>query len=121
MSKRFYAMGFVLTCFSSLSFGHAATTHRIQQFQNSKVNVWKTIVYPSTKKTLAMHRHEYDRVVVALTDGTLKVKNDKGKIHYLHFKKNQAYYLKKDVPNELHSDQNLSKHAISVMVIELKY
>ena len=121
MNKKYYVIGLFFMCLSSLSFGEAAATHRVQQFQNSKVTVWKTIIYPTKQQTIAMHRHDYDRVVVALTDGTLKVKNDKGKVHYLHLKKDQAYYLKKDVPNELHSDQNVSGHRISVMVIELKY
>jgi hypothetical protein len=41
-----------------------------------------------------MHRHDRDRVVVALTDGILKVKNDKRKVHYLHLiKKDQASTL----------------------------
>lgn len=120
INKKHNALGLFFMCLSSLSFGKAVITHRVQQFQNSKVTVWKTIIYPTKQQAISMHRHDRDRVVVALTDGILKVKNDKGKVHYLHLKKDQAYYLKKDVSNELHSDQNVSGHLIRVMVIELK-
>lgn len=113
-------IGIALTCFSSISWAHFATTKRIPQLDNSKVSVWKTIIYPSKQQILSMHRHERDRVVVALTDGTLKIKNDKGKIHYFRFKKDHSYYLSKDVRHERHSDQNVSGHPIKVIVVELK-
>ena len=67
-----------------------------------------------------MHRHEFDRVLVALTSGTLKVTNQEGQSHDLKLQKNHAYYLEKDPPGELHKDVNISQHPITVMVIELK-
>jgi hypothetical protein len=98
----------------------AQATERIEQFNNNKVRVWETVIYPSAKQKLAMHRHDHDRVVVALSDGLFKITNDKGKIHYLKVEKNKAYYLTKDPVNELHNDENMSDHIIKVMVIELK-
>jgi beta-alanine degradation protein BauB len=98
----------------------APTTGRAMQFSNDKVSVWETVIYPNAGQVLKMHRHENDRVVVALTDGLLKITNDKGKVHYLKLVKDKAYYLTKDVPNELHSDQNMSAHLVKVLVIELK-
>lgn len=95
-------------------------TKRIPEFSNASVNVWKSIIYPSAKQVLAMHRHDFDRVLVALTDGTLKVTNNRGKIHYLRLKKDTAYFLKKDIPNEMHTDENITSHPIKVMVIELR-
>lgn len=108
--------------FFLMSTAHAdfPTTKRIAQFSNTKVSVWETIIYPSANQALKMHRHEYDRVVVALSDGLLKITNDKGKVHYLKLEKNKAYYLAKDVPNETHNDQNMSPYPIKVLVIELK-
>jgi hypothetical protein len=97
-----------------------ATTKRIEQFANQQVKVWKTVIYPRSNQSLTMHRHEYNRVLVALTNGLLKITNDKGKVHYLRLKKDKAYYLKKDTPNELHKDENLTQFPIKVMVIELK-
>lgn len=67
-----------------------------------------------------MHRHDHDRVIVALTDGVLKVTNNKGQTHLLTLEKNTAYYLSKDPINELHKDENMSQHPITVMVIEFK-
>ena len=67
-----------------------------------------------------MHRHDYDRVLVALSNGTLKITNNKGDVHYLKLKKNKAYYLPKDPMDELHQDENITQHPITVMVIELK-
>lgn len=113
-------IGLALTCVTATSWAHSATTKRIPQFENAKVAVWETIIYPSKQQSLSMHRHDRDRVVVALTDGTLKVKNNKGNIHYLRLKKDHSYFLTKDVPHELHSDQNASGHPIKVIVVELK-
>lgn len=98
----------------------AATTHRVMQFSNDKVVVWKTVIYPHASQTLKMHRHEHDRVLVALTDGILKITNDQGRVHYLKLEKDKAYYLSKDAPNELHTDENISSRPVIVMVIELK-
>jgi hypothetical protein len=98
---------------------HSSTSNRQMEFSNETVTVWKTEVYPSNKNQLSMHRHDHDRVVVALTDGKLKIKDNKGKIHYFTLVKHKAYYLTKDKPNELHTDENVTKHQIVVMVIEL--
>lgn len=95
-------------------------TVRVEQLANNEVTVWKTVIYPNQQHRLTMHRHEHNRVVVALTDGVLKVTNDKGEAHYLKLTKDNAYYLPKDKPNELHSDENITNKAIKVMVIELK-
>jgi hypothetical protein len=115
----------ILTVFSffllnNISNATPSTTTRTTQFSNDKVSVWETVIYPSTNQILKMHRHEHDRVVVAFSDGLLKITNDKNKVHYLKLQKNKAYYLTKDVPNELHNDQNMSSHPIKVLVFELK-
>lgn len=97
----------------------SAATHRTPQFSNDRVTAWETVIYPSQHQVLSMHRHEHDRVVVAFNDGILKITNDKDQTHYLSLKKDKAVYLTKDVPNELHSDENMSNHPIKVLVIEL--
>jgi beta-alanine degradation protein BauB len=110
----------LLSFLANMAHAAAPATHRTTLITNGKVNVWKTIIYPSSNQQLTMHSHLYDRVVVAFTDGTLKVVNNKGKIHYLKFEKDKAYYLAKDVVGELHSDENISHHPIKLVVIELK-
>jgi len=102
------------------SYAAVKETVRIPQLSNEKVAVWTTVIYPSKEQILKMHRHENDRVVVALDSGVIKVVNNKGKEHFLKLEKDKAYYLNKDVPGELHTDENMSKHPIRVLVIELK-
>lgn len=109
-----------LSCFVGVHAVQAQATKRIEQFSNNKVAVWETLVYPSAKQKLAMHRHDHDRVVIALTDGLLKITNDKGASHYWKLEKDKAYYLSKDNENELHTDENMTDQVIKVMVVELK-
>lgn len=99
---------------------HAPVTMRTPLFSNTKTNVWKTIIYPTSHQVLSLHRHEFDRVVIALSDGLLKITNDKGNTHYWKLEKNKAYYLTKDPAGELHQDENIGSHPITVIVIELK-
>jgi hypothetical protein len=102
------------------SYADSRITQRIPQFSNDKTNVWKTVIYHTPEKKLTMHRHEHDRVVIALTNGILKITSDKGKVHYFKLVKDEAYFLAKDAPGEMHSDENIGRHPIKVMVVELK-
>ena len=49
----------------------AATSRREPQFENSEVQVWKSIVMPS--QPLALHRHDHGRALISLNGGTLNV------------------------------------------------
>ncbi|MDF1678716.1 MAG: hypothetical protein P1U32_08500 [Legionellaceae bacterium] len=118
--KHYLACSILALLLSATQLANAAATKRIPEFSNAQTNVWKTIIYPTKHQSLKMHRHDYDRVIVALSNGKLKITNDQGKVHYMTLKKHQAYYLSKDSTGELHMDENVSKHAITVMVIELK-
>lgn len=107
--------------FSSLIFLtplSAAMTHREKQCENSDVIVWKTTIEPH--QPLTMHRHDHRRVVVALTDVDLLVKNDRNQSHHLTMKRETARILLPDKPKELHCDINQSNHPMEVMVIEFK-
>ena len=108
-----------LFCAMNVAYADAPATKRIPQFSNDKVTVWETIIYPTAKQSLVMHRHDNDRVLVSFDDGMLKITNDKGVTHYLKLEKNKSYYLTKDVPGEKHMDENISKHPIKVLVIQL--
>ena len=110
---------FVLLSVLSVAQAKKQTSTRLPQFSNQQVTVWKTIVYPSSTQAMTMHRHDHNRVVVALTEGTLKITNDKGAVHYMKFEKDKAYYLTKDIPNERHNDENLTNHPMKFMVVEL--
>jgi hypothetical protein len=113
-------IGLIFATGTSCAQATKGTTHRENQLSNNKVIVWKTVIYPASHKALAMHRHEQDRVLVALSDGLLKITNNYGKIHYLKLEKDKAYYLSKNAPGELHNDINVTNHPVKVMVIEIK-
>lgn len=110
----------ILLCVSFTTLATDDKTTRIPEFSNNEVNVWKTIIYPSKNQILKMHRYEYNRVIVALDTGILKITNNQGKTHHLNLEKDHSYYLTKEVPGELHTDENISSHPIRVLVIELK-
>jgi hypothetical protein len=121
MYKRAIAIATILlTLISMNAYADTAKTTRIPQFSNEEVNIWKTIIYPTKNQALKMHRHEYNRVLIALSNGTLKIINDKGQIHYLNLEKEHAYFLTKNIPGELHADENIGQSPIRVLVIELK-
>jgi hypothetical protein len=116
--KKIFLTLFIAILLSGITI--AQSTTQIPQFSNDRARVWKTIIYPTSNQRLTMHRHDNDRVVVAFCNGVLKITNNKGKIHYLKLDKNKAYYLKKDPLDELHQDENITNHPMSVMVIELR-
>jgi len=93
-------------------------THRVLQFENEFVKVWKTIILPH--QPLKMHRHDFPRVVVGLKGGTLTKIEETGEISDLVFETGNAYWLEEDPLGELHGDINESDEPIEVMVIELK-
>lgn len=109
-----------LFCLSlSLAYADSHTIRR-SKINNEEVKVWETVVFPGKANILKMHRHEHNRVIIALDDGILKITNDKGKKEYLHLKKNTPYFLAKNAANELHMDENQGAHPIRILVIELK-
>jgi beta-alanine degradation protein BauB len=112
-------LGVVCFLITETSMANNQQSTRVPLLSNNEVKVWKTIIYPNKNQMLSMHRHEHNRVVVALDSGKLKIKNNKGKVHYLKLEQDKAYYLTKDIPGELHTDENVSGHPIKVVVIEL--
>ena len=93
------------------------STVRTPQFENESVRVWKTSIAPG--QPLTMHRHEAGRVIVALTDGTLRVVKESGDSRTVTWEKGKAYWLPADPPGEKHGDLNEGKEPIEVMVVEL--
>ena len=75
-------------------------TRRIPQFENDDVEVWKSIILPN--QPLRLHRHENGRALIALTDGSLKVINEKNEqVDTYEWKAGNAYWLDKDPPGVL--------------------
>lgn len=104
-----------VSCFANPT----SQTYRIPQIANKKVTVWETIIYPNQKQKLPRHRHNNDRVVVALTNGVLKVTTDKGETHWLKLVKNHSYFLSADPQSVLHTDENIGKKPVKVIVVGL--
>lgn len=94
-------------------------THRVFQFENEFVKVWKTVILPH--EPLKFHRHDHPRVVVALKGGTLKKIEESGEISDLLFETGKAYWLSEDPENTFHGDINQSNEPIEVMVIEMRH
>jgi beta-alanine degradation protein BauB len=95
-----------------------STTVRTPQLENESVRVWKTSIAPG--QPLTLHRHENGRVIVALTDGTLRIVKESGDSKTVTWEKGKAYWLAADPPGEKHGDLNEGKDPIEVMVVELK-
>ena len=94
-------------------------SRREPQFENAQVTVWKSIVMP--KQPLTLHRHEHGRVLVALTDGQLKVVDSSGKtLDTYNLKAGKALWLGVDPPGQMHADVNPGTKPVEVIVVQLK-
>jgi len=96
----------------------AASTHRLTQFENDAVKVWRTTIQPGTP--LPLHHHDHPRVLVALTPGTLKIVEQSGETQTINLKVGEAYWLPAMPTGALHQDVNASGQPIEVMVVELE-
>jgi hypothetical protein len=108
------------TLIASTTHADTALTHRTPMFENEKVNVWETIVYPKNNQILKPHHHDFNRLLIPSSDGVLKIVNNKGESHLLKLAKGKAYYLSKDPINETHTDENIGTEPVTVVVVELK-
>jgi quercetin dioxygenase-like cupin family protein len=93
-------------------------TQRIPQFENERVEVWKSIIMPD--QPLTMHRHDNPRAIIALRGGTLTVTNDAGESRDMVWETGSAYWLDADPPGELHGDVNQGTEPVEVIVVQLK-
>jgi len=94
-------------------------SRREPQFENAQVTVWKSIVMPN--QPLKLHRHDHGRVLVALTDGQLKVVDGAGKtLDTYNLKAGKSLWLGIDPPGQMHADVNRGTKPVEVIVVQLK-
>jgi hypothetical protein len=97
----------------------AATSRREPQFENSEVQVWKSIVMPS--QPLALHRHDHGRALISLNGGMLNVVDANGKVMDTYkLEAGKAMWLDADKAGTQHADVNPGKAPVEVIVVQLK-
>ena len=96
-----------------------AASRREPQFENSEVQVWKSIVMP--KQPLSLHRHDHGRALISLNGGTLNVVDGNGKVMDVYkLEAGKAMWLDADKAGTQHADVNPGKTAVEVIVVQLK-
>jgi quercetin dioxygenase-like cupin family protein len=96
-----------------------ATSRREPQFENSEVQVWKSIISPGTP--LGLHRHDHGRALISLNGGVLNVVDANGKvIDVYNLQAGKAMWLDADKPGTQHADVNPGKVPVEVIVVQLK-
>ena len=97
----------------------ASASRREPQFENTEVQVWKSIVAP--KQPLALHRHDHGRALISLNGGTLNVVDGSGKVMDTYkLEAGKAMWLEADKAGTQHADVNPGKTAVEVIVVQLK-
>ena len=96
-----------------------ATSRREPQFENSEVQVWKSIISPGTP--LGLHRHDHGRALISLNGGVLNVVDAKGTVGDVYkLEAGKAMWLDADKPGTQHADVNPGKTPVEVIVVQLK-
>ena len=96
-----------------------AKSNREPQFDNERVEVWKSTILPN--QPLTYHRHDAWRVMVALTDGDLKLVDPSGKVlDTYHLVRGKAMWLTPNPPGQTHADVNPGAKPVEVMMVQLK-
>ena len=99
--------------------GEASTSRREPQFENSEVQVWKSIVSPG--KPLGLHRHDHGRALISLNGGTLNVVDGSGKVLDVYkLEAGKAMWLEADKAGTQHADVNPGTQNVEVIVVQLK-
>jgi quercetin dioxygenase-like cupin family protein len=104
---------------AGVAMGQQATSRREPQFENSEVQVWKSIISPGTP--LGLHRHDHGRALISLNGGVLNVVDANGKVLDVYkLKAGTAMWLDADKPGTQHADVNPGKEPVEVIVVQLK-
>ncbi len=91
---------------------------REAQFENADVKVWKSTILPHNP--LPLHHHDHPRIIVALTGGTMQLKEESGASETHEWQTGKAYWLPANAPGTRHQDINAGDKPIEVMVVEME-
>lgn len=82
--------------------------------------VWKTVIPPEQegKPGIHVHRHEFARVVIPLTEGNLRRIDNTGEIVDYKLVVGKPFFLNADTPTGFHTDVNLGRLPIEVIVVQ---
>jgi hypothetical protein len=104
---------------AGVAVGQQSTSRREPQFENSEVQVWKSIISPG--KPLGLHRHDHGRALVSLNGGVLNVVDGNGKVLDVYkLEAGKAMWLDADKPGTQHADVNPGTQPVEVVVVQLK-
>ena len=104
---------------AGVAVGQQSTSRREPQFENSEVQVWKSIISPGTP--LGLHRHDHGRALISLNGGVLNVVDAAGKVIDVYkLEAGKAMWLDADKPGTQHADVNPGKAPVEVIVVQLK-
>ena len=96
-----------------------APSRREPQFENTDVQVWKSIVMPN--QPLSLHRHDHGRALISLNGGTLNVVDGGGKVMDTYkLEAGKAMWLEADKAGTQHADVNPGTAPVEVIVVQLK-
>ena len=104
---------------AGVAVGQQSTSRREPQFENSEVQVWKSIISPGTP--LGLHRHDHGRALISLNGGVLNVVDATGKVLDVYkLEAGKAMWLDADKPGTQHADVNPGTTPVEVIVVQLK-
>ncbi len=121
MSLKWFGAFTVIGCVfaAGVAVGQQSTSRREPQFENSDVQVWKSIISPGTP--LGLHRHDHGRALISLNGGVLNVVDAKGTVLDVYkLEAGKAMWLDADKPGTQHADVNPGKTPVEVIVVQLK-
>lgn len=121
MMKFYQTLFLILLPFLSLNaneFDEEAVTHHVSQFQNERVKVWKSVIFPN--EPVDFHRHEFGAVIVGLNSGTLNRVYENGETEVFTIDQGCSYWLSPEKEFLMHSDVNVGKRPLEVMIVEMR-
>ncbi len=104
---------------SSITTGHRNLEMKLDVAGNEMM-IWKTLIPVQQQNTsgIAMHRHEYARILLPLSEGVLQRRDANGATTDYLLEVGKPILLPEDTEEGFHTDENLGKQPIEVIVLQ---